>query len=139
MERYLFWGMGFPDGASGKEPAWQCRRVLGLTLGSGRFPGGEHDNPLQYSCLENPMDRGAWWATVHKVAESWTWLLWLNTHTIVEAEKSHHLLSAGSRKAGIVALVQTRGPENQGAQWCTFHLSPMAWEPRTLIFESRVF
>ena len=37
--------------------------------GSGRFPGGEHENPLQYSCLENPMDRGAWQATVHGVAE----------------------------------------------------------------------
>ena len=35
-----------------------------------RFPGGGHDNPLQYSCLENPMDRGTWWATVHGVAES---------------------------------------------------------------------
>ena len=40
--------------------------------GSGRSPGEENDNPLQYSCLENPMDRGAWWATVHGVAKSWT-------------------------------------------------------------------
>ena len=39
---------------------------------SGRPPGGEHGNPLQYSCLENPMDRGAWWATVHRVAKNWT-------------------------------------------------------------------
>ena len=39
---------------------------------SGRFPGVEHDNPLQYSCLENPMDRGAWQATVHRVAKSET-------------------------------------------------------------------
>jgi len=38
--------------------------------GSGRFPGGGHENPLQYSCLENPMDRGAWQATVHGVAKS---------------------------------------------------------------------
>ena len=38
----------------------------------GRSPGGGHGNPLQYSCLENPMDRGAWWATVHSVAQSWT-------------------------------------------------------------------
>ena len=36
---------------------------------SGRSPGGGHSNPLQSSCLENPMDRGAWWATVHRVAE----------------------------------------------------------------------
>ena len=38
--------------------------------GLGRSPGGGHDNPLQYSCMENPMDRGAWWATVHGIAES---------------------------------------------------------------------
>jgi len=37
---------------------------------SGRSPGGGHGNPLQYSCLENPMERGAWWATVHGVAKS---------------------------------------------------------------------
>ena len=42
---------------------------MGSTLGSGRSPGGGHGNPLQYSCLENPMDRGAWWATVHGAAE----------------------------------------------------------------------
>ena len=41
---------------------------LGLILESGRSPGGANDNPLQYSCLENLMDRGAWWATVHGVA-----------------------------------------------------------------------
>ena len=47
----------------------------GSMLGSGRFPPGEgHGNPLQYPCLENPRDRGAWWATVHGVAESQTGL-----------------------------------------------------------------
>ena len=40
--------------------------------GSGRFPGGAHGNPLQYSCLENPVDRGAWRATVHRAAQSGT-------------------------------------------------------------------
>ena len=40
--------------------------------GSGRFPGGGHGNPLQCSCLENPVDRGAWRATVHGVTKSWT-------------------------------------------------------------------
>ena len=42
---------------------------LGLISGSGRTPGGGHGNPLQYPCLENPMDRGAWWTTVHGVAK----------------------------------------------------------------------
>ena len=46
-------------------------RDAGSILGLGRSPGG-HVNPLQYSCLETPMERGAWWATVHKVAKSWT-------------------------------------------------------------------
>ena len=47
--------------------------------GSGRSPGGGHGNPLQYSCLETPIDRGAWWATVHRVAKSWTRLKQLGT------------------------------------------------------------
>ena len=45
---------------------------LGSISGLGRSSGGGNGNPLQYSCLENPMDRGAWWATVHWVAESGT-------------------------------------------------------------------
>ena len=53
-------------------------RDAGLIPGSGRFPGGGHGNPLQYSCLENPMNRGAWWATVLRVAQSWTWLNWFS-------------------------------------------------------------
>ena len=43
---------------------------VGSISGLGRYPGRGHGNPLQCSCLENPMDVGAWWATVHKVAES---------------------------------------------------------------------
>ena len=43
-------------------------RDSGSIPGSGRFPGGGPDNPVQYSCLENPLDRGAWWAIVHGVA-----------------------------------------------------------------------
>ena len=44
-------------------------RDADLISGSGRSPGGGHGNPLQYSCLENPMDRGAWWATVYGVTK----------------------------------------------------------------------
>ena len=53
----------------------------GSIPGLGRSPGEGCGNPLQYSCLENPMDRGAWRATVHRVAKSWTWLKQLSTHT----------------------------------------------------------
>ena len=56
-------------------------RDMGLIPGLGRSPAGGNGNPLQYSCLENPMDRGAWWAAVHGVAKSQTWLsYWAHTH-----------------------------------------------------------
>ena len=66
----------FPGGTSGKEPPANAgdKRDLGLIPGLERFPAEENGNPFQYSCLENPMDRGAWGATVHGVAESWTQL-----------------------------------------------------------------
>ena len=54
-------------------------RDMGSISGQGRSLGGGHDNPLQYSCLENPTDRGVWWATVHGVAKSWTRLKQLST------------------------------------------------------------
>ena len=47
-------------------------RVVGLIPGLGRSPGGGHGSPLQYSCLENPMDRGVWQAVVHRVVKRWT-------------------------------------------------------------------
>ena len=55
-------------------------RDTGLIPGLGRSPGGENGNPLQYPCLENPKDRGAWWATVHRVVKSQTQLSQLSTH-----------------------------------------------------------
>ena len=61
--------MGFPCGSDSKESACNVGDP-GLIPGSKRFPGGGHDNPLQYSCLENPMDRGAWRPTVHGVAKN---------------------------------------------------------------------
>ena len=68
--------VGFPGRAVGKNPPANAgdARDVGLIPGSGRFPGGGHGNPLQYSCLKNSMDRGAWRATVHGVAKSRTWL-----------------------------------------------------------------
>ena len=64
---------GFPGGASGKESGCQCKNMgHGSIPGSGKSPGGDPGNPLQYSCQENPMDRGVWWAAVHKVAQSLT-------------------------------------------------------------------
>ena len=56
------------------------RRDMGSVPGSGRSPGGGHGNLLKYACLENPMNRGAWWTTVHGVAKSWTRLSDQHTH-----------------------------------------------------------
>ena len=62
----LIWGviLGFPGGSEVKASACNAGD-LGSIPGLGRFPGEGYGSPLQYSCLENPMDRGAWWATVY--------------------------------------------------------------------------
>ena len=72
--------IGLPRWFWGKESACQCRRHenTGSIPGLRRSPGGEHGNPLQYPCLENPIDRGVWWATVHWVTKTRTWLNWLS-------------------------------------------------------------
>ena len=65
---------GFPNGSVGKESACNAGDTgdAGLIPGSGKSPGGGNDNPLQYPCLENPMDRGAWQDTVHGITKSRT-------------------------------------------------------------------
>ena len=63
--------MGFPGGSGGKESACYAGD-LGSIPGLGRSLGEENGNPLQYSCLKNPTDRGAWQAAVHGVTENWT-------------------------------------------------------------------
>ena len=65
---------GFPGGARGKNQPSKARelRNAGSIPAWERSPGGGDGNPLQYSCLENPVDRGTSWAMVHKVAKSWT-------------------------------------------------------------------
>ena len=78
--------LNFPE-----EPPWppaslSCEAMLPcfpqVQPGWNKIPGGGNDNPLQYSCLEKPMDRGAWRATVHGVAESWTRLKRLSIHSL---------------------------------------------------------
>ena len=65
--------LGFPDGSDGKASAYNTADP-GSIPGLGRFPGEGNGNPLQYSCLEDPVDWEAWWATVHGVAKSQTQL-----------------------------------------------------------------
>ena len=68
MLEMKIWESDFPGSSDGKESA-ENAGDLGLIPGSGRFPEKGNSNPLQYSCLGNPRDRGTWWATVHGVTE----------------------------------------------------------------------
>ena len=76
---------GFPGGSDGKESACNARD-LGLTPGLGRFPGEENGYSLQYICVENPLDKGTWWATVHGVTVHVAW--WA---TVQESDRTERL------------------------------------------------
>ena len=77
--------VGFPGGARGQKLPASAGDVrdAGSIPGSGRSPGVGHDNPLQYSCLENPMDRGVWWTSVNGVTKGPTQLKRLRTWCII--------------------------------------------------------
>ena len=83
IELYTVWMMWLPWWLNSKEYSCQCRRHRRLRFNPwvGWSPGEGNGNLLQYSCLENSMDRGAWWATVHGVAKSQTWVSKRLTHT----------------------------------------------------------
>ena len=90
-------------------------RDASLIAGSGRSPGGGHGLPLQYSCLENPMDRGAWQAAPHRVAHSWTGL---------------KLLSKHAGKVCIRLTSVATGAQSFGALWETTRNMPRISYPR---------
>ena len=72
------WGLPGGDGSVVKNPS--AMQELQEIPGSGRSPEEGHGNSLQYSCLENPMDKGVWWVTVHRVTKSWPQLKQISTH-----------------------------------------------------------
>ena len=80
-------------------------RDVGLISGSGRSPGGECSNPLQYSCLENPTDRGDWWATIHRDAKNRTGLKRLSMHTLLILQ---YVLVSDEQQADRYAYTYTR-------------------------------
>ena len=73
QNRYIWYYLGFPGSLDGKQSGHN-EGDPHSTPGSGWFPGEGNGNQFQYFCLENPMDRGVWWATVHGVEKSWSWL-----------------------------------------------------------------
>ena len=85
MGVFVIFRGSFTGGISDKEPDCQCRRHNrhGFNPWVGKIPWRRSCNPLQYSCPENPMKRGAWQATVHRVTKSWTQLKWLSFHAQV--------------------------------------------------------
>ena len=91
---YTCVNMGFPGDSDGKESACKARDMDSIP-GLGRSPGEGNGYPLQYSCLENPMDRGAWWATVHGITQSWTWLS--DWHCIYVHKDRQFFVSWGER------------------------------------------
>ena len=111
--------MDFPGGLDRKGSACNARN-LGLIPESQRFPGEGNGYPLQYSCLENPMDRGGWRATVHGVAKSWTWLSdwYFHFHMFVHAcvlSRFSHGTSSRFRASLVAQLVK-----NPSAMWETW-------------------
>ena len=92
-----------------------CRRP-GLDPWLGRSPGGGQGNPLQYSCLENPMDRGAWWAAVHRVSQSWTRLKRLSRSG-----------SRGHAQKRVSPLIKKRKEESCTRRSSLFRSSLLLW------------
>ena len=114
---------GFPGGSLFKKISPAKVGEGSLISGLGRSPGGGNDNPLQYSCLENPMDRDAWQATVHRVTQC---LPRLNTHTHTSSVSSVVRRRASWLHTGLSHLEADRqacNSQNQKARGCC-NLSP---------------
>ena len=122
-----------------KNPAANAGNLkdLGSVPGSGRSPGGGYGYPFQCSCLKNPIDRGDWWAIVHGVAESRTWLKWLSAHVqwhcipalLGNLEASYHRIIPPAPSDSL--SFQTLGPlkeENPALTW-RYPALHIIWKP----------
>ena len=105
----------------------------GSIPGSRRSPAGRHGNPLQYSCLENLMDRGVWWATVHRVAKSWTQLKQLSVcmYTVIFSPYSFFVFCYW-RRCWSRCKHCSRGSQAPGCLRSTHWRSPWTEEPGEL-------
>ena len=107
-------------------------RHVGSIPGLGRSSGGGHGDPLQYSCLGNPTDRGAWWASVHRAAKIWTWLKQLSMHTCIDS----HIWNVLHLKGGPLTWSMQRQSKNRWfflMKWI-----PLAPHSQTLIDTSEL-
>ena len=121
-----YWG--FPGGSEVKASACNAGD-LGSIPGSGRSPGEGNGNPLQYSCLENPMDGGSWWATVHGVAKSQTRLSDFTSRHFKKPERglphNIHKSKAIKNSTGTSLVVQ----------WLRIHLAMQGMQVQSLVGE----
>ena len=115
---------GFPGGSDGKASACNAGDP-GSIPGLGRSPGEGNGNPLQYSCLENSMDWGAWWATVHRVAKSQTRL---SDFTFIALSTSQVTQWQGIRLPKQDMQVWFLGQEDPLEKVMATHSSILAWE-----------
>ena len=104
---------GFPGGSVVKNPPANSGDIkdVGLISGSGRAPAGGHGSPLQYSCLEDPRNRGAWRATVHGVAKNQTGLRTAQHSTVIDswpARALHPAVLQGALSSPGLVLLQSR-------------------------------
>ena len=107
--------LGFPGGSDNKESPANTGD-LGFIPGSGRSSGGGSENPLEYPCLENPADRGAWWAAVHGVAQSRTQLKWLSMHACF-----------GEGNGSQLQYSCLENPRDRGAWWAVIYGVAQSW------------
>ena len=108
---FFFFKFNFPGGSDGKESACNVGD-LGSILGLGRSPGEVDNYPLQYSGLENSMDRGAWWATVHKVTKSQTQVSDLHTSRLIGGPVVKNLPACAGDAGSVSGLGRFPGEGN---------------------------
>ena len=116
-----------PDGTGGKAATCPGRRPRdqGVIPGSGRSPGGGHGSPLQYSSLENSLDRGAWRATLHRIAKSQTWLKGLSMHACTVLRGKWAAFCLMLFKLFMMCYIDLKGPPVTSM---APHSSTVAWK-----------
>ena len=109
---------GFPSGSVVKNLPDKARNTGNTQLipGSGRSPGGGNGNPLQYSCLKNPVDRGPWQAALHRVTQSWTQLKRLSMHACT-----------GEGNGNPLQYSCLKNPRDREAWWATVYGVTQSW------------
>ena len=110
-----------------------CQYIRVRSL-AGESSGGGHGNPFRYSCLENPMDRGAWQAAVHMVAQSWVLLKWFSTHACMQASsetyQSNFEFYVIVELYDILSFIKYKPPSEVGS------ITPISYESNEMVNES---